>query len=455
MAFVGFYDNGYDYLNDLRFVLFSSDNTHNDLFDYINKDLHQLPDLFERYITNRIDTTTFDLKDYQNNDDLNELIENIKTIHPYFKYDYENDLKNKIGGYFNQLLIYTINKENAALYEYAVQKEWYIERLKKLLLPVSFVDDIYCDIFFHNFLISVGDREDDVESFSSNVPGQKPLGFGDEIKTQNAVCNLLYFILDISAPDINELELSQRIWLYRNMFTENNLTVDVTQNLLFFSPKQYRDKQEHSKETVNELNKNIRELKWLYALPDLYEIFERNGNHKFPKPPDLKNLNIERDGIPHIMKDIYKFFIKYAETVKETKLYEEYNVKSLRELLYLEILSMIRSNTMIRKCNNCGKYFVVKDKRKFFCDRVYEKGKHCNEIGSSKRLKRLRQKDEAYDMHFRFRKANYDRYDYGKIGKEDYDEMLKTAQELLKKVRAEELDISDYQNLLKKIEESF
>ena len=75
MSFVGFNGNGYDYLNDLKFVLFSSDKTHNDLFEYITKDLHHLPDLFERYISNRIDITTFELKSYQDDDDLNEIIE--------------------------------------------------------------------------------------------------------------------------------------------------------------------------------------------------------------------------------------------------------------------------------------------------------------------------------------------------------------------------------------------
>ena len=33
-------------------------------------------------------------------------------------------------------------------------------------------------------------------------------------------------------------------------------------------------------------------------------------------------------------------------------------------------------------CKNCGKYFVLKDKRKReYCDRIFKDGKRCSEIG--------------------------------------------------------------------------
>lgn len=98
MAYVGFSDIGYEYLNMEKDILFSSDNTHNYLFDYITKDLSRLHDLFEKYISNKMDTTTFNLNKCQDsNVDINTIIEIFKTIHPYFEYEYRKEIQNIIG----------------------------------------------------------------------------------------------------------------------------------------------------------------------------------------------------------------------------------------------------------------------------------------------------------------------------------------------------------------------
>lgn len=59
MTHAEFNENGYDYLDKNSDVLFSADNMHNYLFDYVDANLSCLPEILEQYITQRIDTSDF------------------------------------------------------------------------------------------------------------------------------------------------------------------------------------------------------------------------------------------------------------------------------------------------------------------------------------------------------------------------------------------------------------
>ncbi len=182
MAYVGFGDNGYEYLDAGKNVLFFSDNTHNYLFDYITKDLSCLPKLFEKYISDRIDTKTLKLNEWQDSKvDINAIIEILKSIHPYYKYDYKKDLQNKIGNYFNELLVYTIFNKNRDIENYANKKDWYSERLNKLIPPSIWDNDTCCNDFFYKFIQWMGYELDSEEMLVLNMPKKKPVAFIDEI----------------------------------------------------------------------------------------------------------------------------------------------------------------------------------------------------------------------------------------------------------------------------------
>ena len=48
----------------------------------------------------------------------------------------------------------------------------------------------------------------------------------------------------------------------------------------------------------------------------------------------------------------------------------------------------MKSGRQIKLCKNCGRYFVLKDKRKReYCDRIYKDGKKCSKIGHTNTFK--------------------------------------------------------------------
>ena len=64
-------------------------------------------------------------------------------------------------------------------------------------------------------------------------------------------------------------------------------------------------------------------------------------------------------------------------------------IEDLSEFLYFEFMQMMKSGRQIKICKNCGRYFVLKDKRKReYCDRIFEGDKTCKEIGAAIKFKK-------------------------------------------------------------------
>lgn len=256
MAYVGFDDNGYDYFDSGYYVLFSADNTHNVLFDYITKDLSCLPELLEQYVAKKIDTTTFEQKDCpHNDDDLMKMIEVLKSIHPYYKHEYKSVIKKAIENYFNSLLIYSICNDKKQMLNYLLQKEQYLKRIKSLI-PLSMLEDEndYDDLYnTYKKWVSANQSSEIEEDFIFNVPSKKPTGFFNEVRTQKTISNMLYFILDISAQDIEKLTTPQRIWLYDNIvyMAYDQWEMRITKRFLFRPPTWYQSNRDYSGEAEN------------------------------------------------------------------------------------------------------------------------------------------------------------------------------------------------------------
>ena len=431
MAYVGFDDDGYEYFTEGRYVLFSSDNNHYHLFDYITEDLSGLPKLLEQYVSARMDTTTFEPKECKNgNDDLNEIIEILKSAHPYFEHEYAKEIRNEIGSYFNELLVYTVFNQNEGLYEYSVQEDWYTERLSKLIPSTFLYDDSDYKDFFKKFFEWVDKKQDVEETAYFGKPEEKPKGFTNEIMTQEAISNMLYFILDILAPEISNLNTPQRMWLYGNIFNHSGPMVSATQNLSFMPPIRFRGNQDRSQEAE--------------YLGKMYDVFEPLRA--------LNRLNAGCDGIPADMAGYLSSAIKYADNLTEIKIYEEYEVRSLRELLYLEVMTMIRSGTMIRKCRNCGRYFIVSNRKTAYCNRMTESGFPCSTVGPGLSFHKKVENEEALKIYTRAYKTHFARTKSTKkkrMTPEEFSAWCDEAKEKLEQARRGEIELDEFQKWLK------
>lgn len=434
MAYIGFDDRGYEFFDEGHYLLFSEDNSHELLFHYVVQDLSSLPELFEQYISQRMDTSTFKLHDCPGGDaSIDQMKKVLMEAHPYYEHEGQEVLIRAIGSYFNNLLLYSCYHQGVAIPNFS--QAWYMERVTALLSPLLELGDTYPRDFYNEYqertggnAYTAGESRDEVETAIYGVPRETPTGFSNEIQTQSEIYNMLYFLLDIAASGLEALTTPQRIWLYGTIMTSSGAGIVVSKKFSLKYPAIYRAG--HDCSQAVELNREL--------------------DDKFSSLYALSKLNVGRDGIPADMEETFRSAIEYARTITVDKPYEEYRINSLRQLLYLEVWSMLQDKVMIRKCRHCGKYFVVDNRKTAYCDRVDESGVRCSAVGSQQSFQKKMASDEALLIYNRAYKTHHARVRKGTMSKEDFQLWYTEAKERMKRARAGELDIAQFQEWLKK-----
>lgn len=437
MAYVGFNRNGYEYLDKENVILFSSDNTHNHLFEYIDMDLSQLPVLLRHYISKKMDVTNLELKEYSDNDEEITAIKEILLLaHPYYQIEYKKVIINAIGKYFNTLLVYLFYKKGSVFYN-ELNEELYIKKIIHLMPSTLVKESCYPNgsyplDFYNNYRSWIGDHifaGTEIEESIISVPQKEPSGFDDEINTQRTLSNLLYFILDISVDNMRSLTLSQRIWIYNNIFNtaSDQPLISATHCFLFQSPVRYLAGHDYS-EQIDLKAKAYDKLSPLFA---------------------FRAMNLCRDEVPKEMEDSFISAINFAKGITTDGIYEEYEIDNICQLLYLEVLSMINANIMIKKCRNCGKYFIVNDRKKAYCDRIYNSKGTCSTVGPNLSFQKKMKNEPALDLYNHAYKAHHARVKNKKMSIGDFSLWAEEAKKNLEKVRSGELDITVFKKWLK------
>ena len=78
---------------------------------------------------------------------------------------------------------------------------------------------------------------------------------------------------------------------------------------------------------------------------------------------------------------------------------EIYEIDNFYSLLFLELYFILQEKTYLKKCKNCGKYFLTTNAAVIYCDNTFEDNKTCREIGASKVFIKNLEQDEAYSLY--------------------------------------------------------
>jgi hypothetical protein len=417
---------------------FSDDNLHNKLFEYVAADLTPIQNSFKTYVESIIDTSSLDLRNDNNSKAsetaLGELVDALKSVHPYYEYEYEQCIRETLKNYFNSLLLYLVFHRHTLEFELTRQKNWYFDRITQLI-PSSYIKhpfdprDCYQE-YLKNATDYKAEEDKERESFAINVPQKEPQIFSNEFCNQRSLNNMLYFIFDISAEIICDLTPAQRRWLYGKTFSYTPFHTHATgqRRFLFQTPTDSLD----NKEASSSKDKD-------FFAPD--DIFDPLRN--------MKEINVGCDGIPASMRDNFLLAIAQAKEITSSDIYEEYEISNLQQLLNLEIFSMIKSNTMIRKCKNCGKYFVVRNRKTVYCNRIFKDNKSCSIIGSSEAFQKKLKSEKELEIYNRAYKTHYARCKKGKMSRQEFESWCDHAKTKLSDVRTGNLDIDSFEKWLK------
>lgn len=161
----------------------------------------------------------------------------------------------------------------------------------------------------------------------------------------------------------------------------------------------------------------------------------------------IRRLLFQTLNISQPLKDLANSVIVQAKAISTTKIYE---IDNLQELLHLEIINMNQSSTVIKKCENCGKYFIPKHKSQKYCNRIDETGLICAKAAKKKLKKDRLESNPALKLYDTAYKKYHARYKNGIINQQQFNSWQYRAKEKLMQVEKGTLDISVFQEWLRK-----
>lgn len=430
MAIVKFTENGYEYSYTGYRLSFLEDKAHNKLFDYVEADLSPISKLLEKYCSRKINLNTFVPSSSSKN--VNELIKIstiLTTAHPYYQSAIDSIIIKAIVEYFKQMLKYSIHTLDDVRLRFTLTEDWYEKQLVNLIHPLLFPkqlsedpDDLWREYKRLNDNMYFDSKKDINEIFDISFPMTKPVPFESEIDTQNDIASMLYFILDADAEDINKLSLQQRTFLYSNIFHELTTTVE---KLPIYEQRQV-------------------------SSDGYYDVQFTEAQKIFFSLSPLRGMNLARESVPEKLHETLVSAVKFVAGIPQAKIYGEYEINSLRQLLTLEVLQMIQAGEIIRKCKNCCKYFVIKNNKIIYCNRIDKSGQICSDVGATRAFREKMGQDEALKIYTRAYKTHFARVTKGKMTQQELDDWRKEAKAMLKQVRRGELDIETFKSWLKK-----
>ena len=119
----------------------------------------------------------------------------------------------------------------------------------------------------------------------------------------------------------------------------------------------------------------------------------------------VKYLNInscpDKGNFEENAKTISKYIKNYpTEYNDENFIFLCFNCHVIEAACFISIIELIKNNTPIYICKNCGNYFIPSSKKNtLYCNNIYEHGKTCQEIGAMITYNEKLKKDEINSLY--------------------------------------------------------
>ena len=422
MGLVRFRNDEYDYFEGTLHY-FSSDGLHSHLFNFVaNDEIQKLSDLFEEFISKKMNISTLELTSYEYSDsDFDKIKSILFSLHPYYVHEWKSVFVKAVGNFLNDLIKHFVANNIEVNHAKRVDdEEFYLNRFtgftKQLLKPFDNRPRDYYRML-----------TDDIGTIFVYGANNNPLGFGSEIGTLKSIKQMLFWILDIQMPHVGNLSAPQRVWLFSHSPLNELKVIKV---LVTEASWQYQ--YDFNKTPEDLYPGDIRDFKFL-----LSRLNESNVT---------QNIHDGIDTDAELIKSV-----EYAKKVEETGIAEIYEIDSLYELLYLEIMSMAQKRVKVKRCGHCNMYFVVPDKRTAYCNRIAEcESEPCHVIGPTRAHQKKVKDNPALNNYYRAYKARHNRVKKGKMTQSDFLAWCDEAKAWLNDVRENKLSLPDFIEQLKR-----
>ena len=144
---------------------------------------------------------------------------------------------------------------------------------------------------------------------------------------------------------------------------------------------------------------NLEETKDLTPLQRFQVMTNSDVSNKSLDKIDNNKIKINLSAF-EILRDYSDFPMRQDETqriVSKANVSSSYFIEctDIIQALLIELLEIAKLNIEIKKCRNCGKFFVPDNRSdEIYCSNIYENGKTCKEIGHFKVQQKLIQEND-------------------------------------------------------------
>ena len=155
---------------------------------------------------------------------------------------------------------------------------------------------------------------------------------------------------------------------------------------------------------------------------------------------------------PNVTPECVLELIQEAGKIDEDCEIHTYITQTLEDLLKYEVYGMSMAEKRIKRCKNCGQYFVVGKSNVEYCDRIAAgETKPCNEIGKSRTYEqKIAKGGTAMALYRKAYKTHFARIRSGNMTREQFEQWKDEATAKRIDVENGKLNLDEYASWLKK-----
>ena len=430
-----------DYTDDGAQNLFC-DATGEHLFHFVDTDLSKFMELFLTYFDSRINRTTLECKETET-DLMEQLYTTFTVLHPFFQSDeHTSSLPYLLANTLNQVV------EKAEL-----TKEHYMGLLSHLTGPAlnscckragrlsPYYDSaLFAQRFYEEY------RQRDKASIHNKW---RKDGIGGIVSLQKYIRSYLYWILDSTAARFDALTQEQRLRLFSSVFGSSNAwqPFAIRDVLCPGTPNSHavadilRKGQSHILENLSDMDSVVDETQRMAA-----EEIERSQYAKV-----LEELVSDSELLSEDIADWLAAKVDNAIHDDTTSWFRAYEIASFSDYLLLQVSLLTEKKVIIKRCKNCGRYFIPEKISIDYCHRILPgETQSCYEIGPKRVFNKLLAADLPRNLYSKAYKKYQARLRRKVITEDEFNTWRETAKEYLENVQHGLISTEEYTEWMQK-----
>ena len=430
-----------DYTDDGAQNLFC-DATGEHLFHFVDTDLSKFMELFLTYFDSRINRTTLECKETET-DLMEQLYTTFTVLHPFFQSDeHTSSLPYLLANTLNQVV------EKAEL-----TKEHYMGLLSHLTGPAlnscckragrlsPYYDSaLFAQRFYEEY------RQRDKASIHNKW---RKDGIGGIVSLQKYIRSYLYWILDSTAARFDALTQEQRLRLFSSVFGSSNAwqPFAIRDVLCPGTPNSHavadilRKGQSHILENLSDMDSVVDETQRMAA-----EEIERSQYAKV-----LEELVSDSELLSEDIADWLAAKVDNAIHDDTTSWFRAYEIASFSDYLLLQVSLLTEKKVIIKRCKNCGRYFIPEKISIDYCHRILPgETQSCYEIGPKRVFNKLLAADLPRNLYSKAYKKYQARLRRKVITEDEFNPWRENAKEYLENVQHGLISTEEYTEWMQK-----